>query len=157
MPDWLHEVNIKSFIIISEINPSTKSIDNLLPFGRVPHDNRSTLFIVLFDSHFKNLSFIGDAQSFINFVFNWKSMAIPTETTWDIMFSLSSVPADNILDGACADVAVMRSTGSEWRTIVESEGWVMLGYLKLFLEWVLFCPVLQNFLLLGWERDSLRC
>lgn len=72
------------------------------------------------------------------------------------MFSLGSVPTDHVLDGACADVAVVRSAGGEGRAIVESEGRVMLGYLKLFLERVLFCPVLQNFFLLGGEGDSLR-
>lgn len=83
-------------------------------------------------------------------------MAVPTESTGDVMLSLGSVPTDHILDGACADVPVVRSTGGKRRTIVESEGRMMLGYLKLFLERVLFRPVLENFFLLGREGDSLR-
>ena len=53
-------------------------------------------------------------------------------------------------------MAVMRQTGREGRSIVESELWLALGHLQLLVECIDFIPVGQHFLLLGGEVRLVR-
>ena len=125
----------------------------MLPFWGIPHDNWSALLIILINSHFQYLPFVSDIKGLINLIFNWKSMTIPSESTWDIMSSLWCISANNIFYSSCTDMAIMRSSCGKWRSIVESERWQILGKLELLFKRILFLPVLENFFFLLREWD----
>jgi hypothetical protein len=102
------------------------------------------------------LSLVGDFKFLIDFVFDWKAVTIPTEPSRNEMTCLRCVSADYVLDGACSNVAVVRSTSGKWWSIVKCIRWEMLGEFELLLEALVLLPVVKNdFFFIG-ERQSFR-
>lgn len=46
-------------------------------------------------------------------------MAIPSESTGDVVAGHGLVPGDDVLDGSGEDVAIVREAGGEGRAVVE--------------------------------------
>lgn len=134
MPNGLHEIKVECLVIISEVNPTSESRYYVLPFLRVSHHNGSALLVILLNAHFSDLVLIFNIKGFINFMLNRKTMAIPTKSPGNIVFSLCSIPAYDILDCAGANVAVVGSAGGKRWPIVEGERWEVLGKFQLFFE-----------------------
>jgi hypothetical protein len=95
----------------------------LFPFSRVTHHNVAAFLVVISDSHLKNFSLVFNSKLFVYFILHWKTVAIPSETTRDIVASLRSVAADDIFDGASCDVPIMRGACSKGRSIIEGVRW----------------------------------
>lgn len=142
IPDWLHKVEIHSLVIVLEINPSTKSVDDLLPLLWISHYDRTAFIIILLDSHLFDLFLVCDFEDLVNFILNWKSVAIPSESSWDVMTCLSSITANNIFDCTCSNVSVMGSTSCKRRPIIESVGREVFSFFELQFEGINFFPVL---------------
>ena len=70
--------------------------------------------------------------------------------------SFGSVPGDDVLDGACQDVSVVRQAGGEGRPVEEGEPGLALGLRQAGLEGVQLLPQLRNGLLLRGEVDLRR-
>jgi hypothetical protein len=68
-------------------------------------------------------------------------MAVPTEPSRNVMTGLGSVSADDILDGTCGNMAVVRGTGGKWWAVVESIWWEIFGQFKLLFEALVLLPV----------------
>jgi hypothetical protein len=66
------------------------------------------------------LTLVFNSKLSVYFILHWKTVAIPSETTGDIVSSLRSIAADDIFDGASCDVSIMRGTCSKGRSIIES-------------------------------------
>ena len=142
IPNWLHEVEIHSFIIIFEINPSAKSVYNILPFLWILHHYWSAFFIILLDSHIFDLFFVCNVEDFIDFILYGKSVAIPSESSWNVMTGLSSVTANNVFDCTSSDMSIMRSTSCKRWSIIESVGREVFCFLELEFEGINFFPIL---------------
>lgn len=61
-------------------------------------------------------------------------MGVPAETTLDMVSLHRPVTRDNVLDGGCQQMAVVRGTGSEGRAIVESVRLLLRRQFELPLE-----------------------
>jgi len=137
-PDGLHEGEIEGLVVVLEVDPTTQASDHVLPFARVLHDYGATLSIVGRDAHLQNIFSGLDSEFFVDLKLDGKSVSVPTKSSSDVMASLMSVTRDRILisrlrsssvetcfekrtylDGSSKDVAVVRQTGGEGRTIVE--------------------------------------
>ena len=142
IPNWLHEIEIHSLIVVFEVNPSTIPVYNILPLLRIFHNNTFTLLIVLFDSHFLNLLFVCNVPLLINFVLHRKSVAIPPESSRNEMACLGSVAADDVLDSSSSNVSVMGCPSRERRSIIESVWWQIFSLFKLEFESLNLFPIL---------------
>ena len=142
IPNWLHEVEIHGFIVVFEINPSSKSVYDVLPFLWIFHYDWSAFFIILLDSHIFDLFLVCDVEDFINLILYGKSVAIPSESSWNEMTGLGSVTANNVFDCTSSDVSIMRSTSCKWWSIIESVGREVFGFLELEFEGINFFPIL---------------
>jgi len=96
-PDRLHEREIKGFIVVIEINPPANSFYSVSPFRSISHDNFSTLLVVLVNSHGKNVILPCNTQSFVDFMFHWKSMGIPAKSSSDMISTNMRMPSNYIL------------------------------------------------------------
>ena len=102
------------------------------------------MLIVLGDSHLQYLLFVGDFELFVDFVFNRETVTVPPESSRNIVSSLGGISADDILDGSCSDVPIMRSASSEGWSIIESVWWQVFGLFELFFKYVDLFPILQS-------------
>lgn len=102
------------------------------------------------------MSLIGNFEFLINFVLNWKSVTIPTESSGNIMSSLDGISANNILDCSCGNMSIMRSTSGKWWAIVESIWWKIFCKLQLLFKTFILFPIVENNLLFIGERKSFR-
>jgi hypothetical protein len=144
VPNTFHELEIHGFVVIFEIDPSSESGDDILPFFGKLHDDSSASLVVLRDTDLENIVSGLDTVFLIDFMFNGETVAIPTESSFDVMASLSGISGDDILDSTSADMAVMGKTSSEWGTIVEGIRRQVLGLFKLSLESINFFPILKS-------------
>lgn len=84
----------------------------------------------------------GDVEFLVNLVLDGKTVAIPAESSGDVVAGLGGVTGDDILDGTGEDMAVVGKTGGEWGTIVEGVLGLALGELQGGLEGLDLLPVL---------------
>jgi hypothetical protein len=97
LPDGFHEGQIECFIIVIKVNPSSKSANNCPPLTRVSHHNAPALLVVLFYADLLEVFFGFDAEFFVNLVFDWETMAIPSESPFYMMAFKACVSADDVL------------------------------------------------------------
>lgn len=90
------------------------------PFSSVSHDDGTALLVVLGNTELHDGSLARDSQLLVDLVLNWETVSIPAETALDVEALHGPITGDNILDGRGKKMAVMRKTGSERRTVVES-------------------------------------
>ena len=83
-------------------------------------------------------------------------MAIPTESSRNVMTGLGGISTDYVLDRTCGDVTVVRSTGGKWWAVVESIWGKMFGKFELFFEAFVLLPVVKNEFFLIREGESFR-
>ena len=96
-PDTFHVFAVHCFVIILEINPSSVATNASFPLFGKPHDDFSAPFIVFCDTNCFTFDGVSNLVNFINFKFNWETMAIPTESAFTMMTSHSGVAGDDIL------------------------------------------------------------
>jgi hypothetical protein len=73
-----------------------------------------------------------------------------------MMSCLRSITTDYILNGSSCNMTIMRSSCSEWWSIIKSIGRKVFGLFKLLLEGIDLIPIFENFLLLLGEVDPFR-
>lgn len=76
-------------------------------------------------------------------------MAVPAESTRDVVAGHGLVPRHDVLDGTGEDVAVVRETGGERRPVVEDVLGEVLGSLELSLEGIDLSPEREYILFLA--------
>jgi hypothetical protein len=81
-------------------NPTSYSVDNNLPVPCVTYDNLSALGVVIGNSHFHDIFWAFDPKSFVDFIFNWKAMCVPSKAPLNMKTILMSISGDNILDSS---------------------------------------------------------
>lgn len=123
MPNRFHESDIHGFIVFFKINPPSESFNNILPFLWVSHNNSSASLVVFLNTHLVHVLFVLNFQLFIDLVFDWQTVTIPSESSRNVVTGLGSIAANNVFNSACCDVTVMRSSSSEGRSIVKSIWW----------------------------------
>ena len=101
------------------------------PFGSISHDDGAALLVVLGNTELHDGSLTRDSQLLVNLVLNWETVGIPAETALNVETLHGPVTGDDILDGRGEKMAVMRKTGSERRTIVESIARATFGQFNL--------------------------
>lgn len=95
-------------------------------------------------------------MNLVNLKFNGQAVAIPTKASADVMPLHSCISCHDILDGTGGDMAVVRQSRGERRTIVEGELWSALRHLELLLEGIDLSPVGKYFLFLFREVWFIR-
>ena len=80
-------------------------------------------------------------------------MAVPAEAASDVEAVHGLVPGDDVLDGAGQDVAVVRESGGERRTVVENVLRRVFGPFELSLEGLDLRPEAEDFLLVFREGE----
>jgi hypothetical protein len=63
-----------------------------------------------------------------------RTMCVPAKATLDMVTLHGPVAGNNVLDGRCQQVAIMRCTGSEGRAVVKGVGLLVGRQLELSLE-----------------------
>lgn len=129
IPNWLHEVEIHSLIIVLKVNPSAKTTNNLFPLSRVTHNYISATLIVLFNSHLHYLPLMSNLQLFIDLVLHWQTVAVPPEPSLNIVACLGGISTNHIFNSTSCYMTVMWSACRERRSIVERIWRKMLGFL----------------------------
>lgn len=157
MPNWLHEREIHGLIVVAEIDPSSESVHNILPKSGISHYNVTAFLIVVGYSHLNYLLLVCDFKLLIDLVLHWQTMTIPSESSRNRVPSLHCISADNIFDGSCGDVTVMRSSGGKRWAIIKGERRQMLGSFKLFFESINGLPILEGCFFFLREVDSFGC
>ncbi len=77
-PHTFHESDIQRFVIILEVNPSSQTAYNLLPFGRITHDNLTAFSIVLRNTQSQNVITSLDTQHLIYFKLDGETFSTST-------------------------------------------------------------------------------
>lgn len=142
IPNRLHELNIQSFIVILEIYPSSESTYDTLPLAWVFHYNFPTFLIVLSDTHLKYLSFVCNLKLFIDLVFHWETMTVPTESSFNIMTCLRGISTNNVFYSTRCYMAIMRCSCCKRRPIIKGIRWLVFCQLELFFKAFIFLPIL---------------
>src|ERR1700742_989038 len=95
----------------------------------IGEDFLSTPSIVLFDAHLLHGRLPSHAQLLLKLLvhnlFNRDAMGIPTKASLHVSTSHAPVSRNDVFDGRCKQVAIMRSAGRERRTIVEHIRWIV--------------------------------
>jgi hypothetical protein len=135
----------------------------MLPFPSVLQDNLSAFGIVLVDPHVHDVFLALDVEHLVNLVFDGQAVGIPSESSFDMMSGRIGVTRHHVLDGTQEQVSVMRQTGGERRTIVESEFAISLALLEPLLAQLLTglervngSPEFENLFVVRGEGDGLE-
>lgn len=102
-------------------NPSAEPSNNIFPFFSVPCDNFPALCIVITNSHFHDIIWTLDIESFVNFKLDRQTVTVPSETPFDVVTLLVRIPGDDVFDGTGQYVTIMWQTGGERRSVVKGE------------------------------------
>lgn len=152
-PDTLHKRGVHCFIRVVEIDPSTQSVDDFLPLGRVGQHNGFAFLVVVSDSVIENLISVSDSEFFVNLELDGKSVTVPAESSLDVVAGHGGVSCDDVFDGSCSDVAVVWEAGCERGSVVEGEERFSLVEFQLGFQSVDFVPKGENFFFDFWEVD----
>ena len=155
VPNRLHEIQVHSFVVVFEVDPSAEAVDDVLPLSGVAHDDALAGGVVFVDAHLQHLFLVVDLQLFVDFVLHGEAVAVPSESPLNVVSRLRSVSADHVFDGARCDVAVVGHSRGERRAIVESVGRKMLRAFELLLEGIDGVPIFESLLFFFGEVDSL--
>lgn len=96
-PYRLHEARVERLVVVVEINPSSQSLDGPSPLGRVAHDDRAALGVVLVDTHLHDVGLGRDAELFVNLVLDGESVGVPSEPSLDVEPVRVSEAGDDVL------------------------------------------------------------
>ena len=96
-PDALHKAEIERLVIVIKVDPATHALDGRAPLGRVAHDDRTALSVVLVDTHFEYIFARLDAKLLINLVLYGYAVGVPAETAWYVETRDMGVACDDIL------------------------------------------------------------
>lgn len=125
-------------VIIVKINPSSKTSNDSSPLLGVGHDNLATSAVVFGDTNLLNSLATAHTEFFLELVvddlLDGHTVGVPAKTTLHMVSLHRPVTRDNVLDGGCQQMAVVRGTGSERRTIVESVRLLLRRQFELSLE-----------------------
>ena len=146
-PDRLHEAEIHGLVAGVKVDPSSHALYGVLPLFLIGHDDSPALCIVLVDAHGHHIFLALNAELLVDLVLNGQTVAVPTESTVDIVTGRVSVSGDDILDGTCEEMAIVGKAGSEGRAVVEAEGFPALALLEGCLEGVDGAPVSDDLFL----------
>lgn len=98
------------------------------PLIGVSHNDTTTLSVIFIDTHLKDFLSVGNAKFLVDFVFNWETMAIPTESSFNVSSVLRGISADDILYSTGKKIAVVGQACSEGWTVVECERRAIFGF-----------------------------
>lgn len=154
-PHRFHELGIHGLVIVLEIDPAPSAGDDLLPFSNIASDYATALLIIGGNTHCKDIIPRSDGKLGINFKLNRKAMAIPSEAAGDMPATHGLISSDDILDGTCEDVAIVRLSRGEGRAIIEDILRLGLRALELILKSPDIGPQAQDALLLVGKREVL--
>mmetsp|Transcript_43374 Transcript_43374/g.92874 ORF Transcript_43374/g.92874 Transcript_43374/m.92874 type:complete len:319 (+) Transcript_43374:859-1815(+) len=98
-PDGLHVGEIHGFVVVVEVDPSAKTLDDVAPLLSVLEHNSSALFVVLVDPHVEHVGAALDFEFGVDDALNRDTVAIPPEPSLHMVTSLVGESAHHILDG----------------------------------------------------------
>ena len=107
-------------VIVVEIDPPTKTLDGVSPFLTESHDDRPTLGVVLLETQLHDGVPARDAQLLVDLVLDGQTVGIPSKSALDMEALHGPVSRNDILDGGCQKMAIVRKTGRERGAVVES-------------------------------------
>src|SRR5262249_37330914 len=119
--DALHEGEVHGLVVIMKVYPARLARHVPFPIVRKLQDGFPALVIEACDSIFEDRVAAIDSNFAFNFQFCRESMAIPAEPPRNMPSAHGLVPGNKIFYEACREVAVMRQTIGEGRTIVKYE------------------------------------
>ena len=104
-----------------EIDPTCLTVHVVLPLVGVLEHGGAAGIVELVDAHFLDLIDRIDAQLLLGFKLGRKTVRVPTEHTVDLVALHGLVARNHILGVAGQQVAVMRQTVGERRSVEEDE------------------------------------
>ena len=119
-PQRFHVPNIHGFVVVIKVNPATNASNCIAPLAHISLHNATTLVVISSHTELFDRLLCGQTQLLINLMLNRQTMTVPTKTAHDIPTFHGPVTRHNVLYSAGHKVAVMRQTGSKWRSIVKN-------------------------------------
>lgn len=102
-PDTLHILGVHGLVIVLEVDPATEPLHDGLPLFGKPHNNLSAELVVLLDTEGFSLDRRGDLVDLVNLELNGESVAIPAESTLDIVTLHGGISSYDILNNKISD------------------------------------------------------
>lgn len=96
-PHALHEAKVERLVVVIKVDPAAHTLDGLAPLGRVAHDDRAALGVVLVDAHAKHVRARLDAELLVDLVLNWHAVRVPAETARYVEARDVRVARDDVL------------------------------------------------------------
>ena len=116
-----HVWNVQRLVAMLEIDPTCLTVHVVLPLVGVLEHGGAAGIVELVDAHFLDLIDRIDAQFLLGFKLGRKTVRVPTEHTVDLVALHGLVARNHILGVAGQQVAVMRQTVGERRSVEEDE------------------------------------
>ena len=91
-----------------EIDPSAHAGNDLAPFAGVTQNDAAAFFVEHVDAELFDVAFAADLEFLFHFEFDWQAVAIPAESTFDVVAAHSVVTWNDVFNGAGKKMAVMR-------------------------------------------------
>lgn len=120
--DRLHELQVHSLPVVLEVDPPAESCDYFSSLGAVSHHDGPAQFVILGESEFNQVFFAVDIVLYVYLVLDRESVAVSSEPAFYVVPGLVCISADDVFDGAGCDVAIVRQTSGEGRSVIEGIG-----------------------------------
>ncbi|CAB4932200.1 unannotated protein [freshwater metagenome] len=119
--DGLHEVDVEGLVVVVEVDPPRLPSDVIPPLVGVLQHRLLAVGVELRQAHLVDLGLVLDAELLLRFQFGGKAVAVPPETTLDLLAAHGLEPGHEILDVPGEQMAVVRQAVGERRSVVENE------------------------------------
>ena len=142
---------VESLVVVVEVNPASLAGHVGAPLiGEL--QNRGLAGVVeLADAVLLDLETTRDAKLTLGFDLGWKAVSIPTETALHAVALHGLETRNHVFRVAGQQVAVVRQTVGEWRTIVEDELLSTRARCEAGLKGSIGRPKVEDALFDGWE------
>ena len=151
-PHRFHEVLVHGLVALVEVDPAAHAAHGLLPFARVLEHLAAAGFVELVDAELLDFGNASETEFVLHERFNRKAVAVPTETTRNLLALHGPVTRNDVLDGTGKQVTVVRKARCKRRAIVESVRFSFRTGVQRLLERFILIPQAEHALFNIWER-----
>ncbi len=119
--DALHEGEVEGLVVVVEVDPARLAGHVVAPLVRVAHDRGAAHLVELLDAERLDLGLHLEAEFALGLDLGRQAVAVPAEPALDPATEHGLQARHRVLDVAGEQVAVVRQTVGEGRTVVEDE------------------------------------
>ena len=133
------------YIWMFHIYPITNFVCHFFPHMNICENAFFTFFYEFFYTVFFDLLFSRNTKFLFYFKFNRKSMCVPTCFSINMVTFHYFVSRDYVFHNSCFDMSNMWFSICCWRSIIKCKISLTFIHIKIFLDYVVFLPVICNF------------